>query len=557
MKHFIKFAVLAVACVVFVAAPATYGRNLHEPVMPGKAAIKSVTVYPDRAMVVRSGGVQLDAGVHELVFENLPPAIWRDSLRAKGTDKIRVTDVKIKPIPLAKPDDPAVREAQKKVEGLEKQMRTLQDDIAVLVKKAEFLESIKLRAGQQASENKIDVNALKQLMEIYEGGYREVIGKKRELDFAMKDVKEELDAARRELQALQSRMSLTKLNAVVSVVAKEKAAGEIELSYTVGKASWYAEYDVRATSDTASADIEYYGVIRQQSGEDWKNAQIMLTTAQPALVGRLPELYPRYLRIYRPVTRSEERRKDAYEQFERAAEPNGVPGGAAPKLEIVERGGLAVTYVLPRKETIPSSREPHRTLISVATLKPEKTYLTVPRLSDKVYQQAEFANDTKLAFLPGRANIYLGPDYIGTTVMPAVAPTEKFKINYGADQQFKVKRERVNRFEEEIGTKKKRITYEYKIVLQSFKDKPVTLLLQDQIPVSTHEDIKVKLLKTSVQPEHENNRRDKNHPAVIAFREKGIIEWRLELAPNPEKEMVVAFSYEVEFPAGTVIGGLE
>ncbi|MFH1549054.1 MAG: mucoidy inhibitor MuiA family protein [Planctomycetota bacterium] len=557
MKGFIKFAALVVACVFLLAAPATYGRNLHEPVMPGKAAIKSVTVYPDRAMVVRSGGVQLDAGVHELVFEDLPPAILRDSVRAKGTDKIRVTDVKMKSIPLARPDDPAVREAQKKVEGLEKQMRTLQDDIAVLVKKAEFLESIKLRAGQQASESKIDVNALKQLMEIYEGGYREVIEKKRELDFAMKEVKEELDAARRELQALQSRMSLTKLNAVVSVVAEEKAAGEIELSYTVGNASWYAEYDVRATSDTASADIEYYGVIRQQSGEDWKDAQIMLTTAQPALVGRLPELYPRYLRIYRPEF---SKGAKSSEDFRGGVEDEvGVAGGprSAPQVEIIERAGLAVTYVLPRKETIPSSREPHRTLISVATLKPEKTYITVPRLTDKVYQQAEFANNTKLAFLPGRANIYLGPDYIGTTVMPAVAPTGKFKINYGADQQFKVKRERVNRFEEDIGTKKKRITYEYKIALQSFKEKPVTLLLQDQIPVSTHEDIKVKLLKTSVQPEHENNRRDKNHPAVIAFREKGIIEWRLELAPNPEKEMVVAFSYEVEFPAGAVIDGLE
>jgi len=341
----------------------------------------------------------------------------------------------------------------------------------------------------------------------------------------------------------------------VSVVAKEKTAGDIELSYAVRNASWYAEYDVRATSGTASADIEYYGVIRQQSGEDWKDAQIMLTTAQPALVGRLPELYPRYLRIYRPELES---RKEEERYFDRDSEDvAGLRPGTAPEVEVVERGGLAVTYVLPRKETIPSSREPHRTLISVATLEPEKTYLTIPRLSDKVYQQAEFTNDTKLAFLPGRANIYLGPDYIGTTVMPAVAPTGKFKINYGADQQFKVKRERVNRFEEDIGTKKKRITYEYKIFLQSFKDKPVTLLLQDQIPVSTHEDIEVKLLKTSVQPEHENNRRDKNHPAVIAFREKGIIEWRLELAPNPEEEMVVAFSYEVEFPAGAAIDGLE
>ena len=578
MKGIIKISVLLFVCAVSVLIPAVHSES-REISNPGHAvaaelppivdsSVKSVTIYSDRAMVVRSAKVALNKGTHDLVFDDLPPALRWDTVRAKGAENIRVTNLRIKSRPIARPDDPEIRKAQEKVEKWEDVLREIKDNMGILAKKTSFLDSIRLKAGENASgdlERKLDVENLEKVLNFLTGNYDSAADEKRRLDAENKKAGEELSAARRELKALQSKMSLSKVYAIVTVVAAEKTAGEIELNYIVGNACWYAEYDIRATIDVDDADIEYYGVIYQRSGEDWTNAQIMLTTARPALASKPPELRPRFLQIYQSRSKSSSAGGGKGRYRSQDGDGELQPGFEIAKRKLEEpaqsrvlmRAGLAVTYVLPGRETIPSSPEPYRTLISAVSLKPEKAFVSVPRLSDNVYLQAEFSNRTELAFLPGKANIFLGPDYIGTTSMPQAAPAEKFKINFGVDQQFKIKRERIKRFEEDLGKKKKRITYEYKITVQSFKDLPATVVLKDRIPVSTHESIEVKLLKTNVKPEHEINRKDKTYPAVVAFKEKGIIEWRLELAPDPEKKHLVGFSYKVEFPAGLRIFGLE
>src|SRR5207249_10440088 len=63
--------------------------DLEEP-------IKEVTVYSDRALVIRSGCIELEAGEHELRVNNLPQFL-RDSLRAsgRGPGGIRILNVDI------------------------------------------------------------------------------------------------------------------------------------------------------------------------------------------------------------------------------------------------------------------------------------------------------------------------------------------------------------------------------------------------------------------------------------------------------------------------------
>ena len=39
-----------------------------------------------------------------------------------------------------------------------------------------------------------------------------------------------------------------------------------------------------------SLQITYFGLITQKTGEDWKDAKIFLSTAQPSVGGEVPEL---------------------------------------------------------------------------------------------------------------------------------------------------------------------------------------------------------------------------------------------------------------------------
>jgi len=45
--------------------------------------------------------------------------------------------------------------------------------------------------------------------------------------------------------------------------------------------------------------VQYYGLIKQATGEDWENAKISLSTAQPSIGGSAPTLPTRIIRFKR------------------------------------------------------------------------------------------------------------------------------------------------------------------------------------------------------------------------------------------------------------------
>ena len=49
--------------------------------------------------------------------------------------------------------------------------------------------------------------------------------------------------------------------------------------------------------------MQYYGLIKQSTGEDWENANISLSTAQPSIGGSAPSLPTRLIRFKRPPPR--------------------------------------------------------------------------------------------------------------------------------------------------------------------------------------------------------------------------------------------------------------
>jgi len=46
--------------------------------------------------------------------------------------------------------------------------------------------------------------------------------------------------------------------------------------------------------------VQYYGLIKQSTGEDWEKASIALSTAQPGIGGSAPHLPTRIIRFKRP-----------------------------------------------------------------------------------------------------------------------------------------------------------------------------------------------------------------------------------------------------------------
>jgi hypothetical protein len=81
--------------------------------------IVSAIVYPDRARIVRQGGLSLTAGVHSLEIEKLPLSLNPDSLRvsAHGTARARLLGAQVKRTYYVETPSEKVRELE---DGIEK-----------------------------------------------------------------------------------------------------------------------------------------------------------------------------------------------------------------------------------------------------------------------------------------------------------------------------------------------------------------------------------------------------------------------------------------------------
>ena len=58
---------------------------------------------------------------------------------------------------------------------------------------------------------------------------------------------------------------------VIGILLTVREAGEIQLlvSYVVSNASWTPKYDLRVASAERTMQVSYFGMVQQNTGEDW------------------------------------------------------------------------------------------------------------------------------------------------------------------------------------------------------------------------------------------------------------------------------------------------
>jgi uncharacterized protein (TIGR02231 family) len=550
---------------------------------PVDSAIASVTVYMDRAAVTRKAKLALDPGAYDLVFSKLPPTVIWDSVRARGSDKVHVVNLKMDQEQLLKPDDPQIKDLTDKIKAKSKEIAAMNDELAVLAKREALLDSIRMRSGEKASqqmEGNIDVAKVGEVMAFLDKQYTDISAQRRDLADKMQAAQEEMSLLQRQFQEVTSKLTVVNIKAVITVMVSEKTDEDIALDYLASGAGWRAEYDLRASAKDDTAELSYFGVVAQSTGEDWKDVQLFLSTTDPNINVVPPVLSVWNIGVWReqaganapasdkfrykggqpqqaqqqyqnvPVMQRGDNIQLQYEVERLQALEKG--GNNALVVNYGERSGVGVNFAIPRKETFLSGKEPHRTIIAVRKLKPKITYIASPRITQKVYMRAEVTNNTPFTLLAGNMSVFFGSDYIGTTQTLDVAPMEMFRVNFGVDQNIKVKRERIKKFEEDTGFtgKTHRITYEYKITLENFKSTDVTVKVVDQIPVSTNDAITVKLVDTNFPTITEE-------PSASDNKAKGMLEWRAKLPADPKRKNEITYKYYIEYPKGTAISGQE
>lgn len=110
--------------------------------VPVDSTITAVTVYTDRAVVTRTGSVELPGGITELTFANLPQALNEHSLQVsgKGTASALILDVASRQTYVDFTPNARVKELEDQLRALQKQMRGLDDRNGVLSAQSVMLD---------------------------------------------------------------------------------------------------------------------------------------------------------------------------------------------------------------------------------------------------------------------------------------------------------------------------------------------------------------------------------------------------------------------------------
>ncbi len=76
------------------------------------------------------------------------------------------------------------------------------------------------------------------------------------------------------------------------VVANVKGSGpaHVAVTYVAVRARWYPTYDVQLVPDTGKVQIAFSGLVSQETGEDWNDALLTLSTSVPSQSTEFPTL---------------------------------------------------------------------------------------------------------------------------------------------------------------------------------------------------------------------------------------------------------------------------
>jgi uncharacterized protein (TIGR02231 family) len=523
------------------------------------APITGVTVFTDGARVTRAGVTAVGPGLRPVVVASLPDSADPSSVRvaARGHD-LALLNVEVQRRVGTEPLRESLAGLRADVQRCRDAVRELDDadtaELAGLGFLGHLSEAAATALARALGAGRAGYDELSGMAGHLSAATAAALARRREIDASKRLAQQELDAAQERLGAAESGAARPVQSVEVSVLLEASAwtEAEIELTYHVTLASWRPLYDL--VLDGERLKVSYLAEITQRTGEDWPEAELVLSTTRQAVRQGLPELSPWYIGRPQPPPAPMARAAASSADPPFGAQPpaRAFAAGAprpgprpAPPAKVLaaqpgESESGAVTYTVARPLAVPGDGGPHKTLITSLDLDAALDYLTVPVLAPEAYLRATVSNGP-LLLLAGQARIFHGPQFAGETRLDSVAPGEEFEVQLGVDDQIKVERRlRRRSTSKAVLGSTRTIDVGYEITVANHRDRTAVVSVRDHIPVSTDGDIKVKQRETS--------------PAPAAADDLGEVSWTLTLAAG--QSAAVRHRFTVEHPAQVTVTGL-
>jgi len=470
-----------------------------------KSSITDVTVFRQQARLTSEANINLPAGTSEVIFEDLSTTINAQSLQVmvKGGITLLSATYNINYLE-NKASTPRIKALQDSLETIDNALLDIRSEKSVYLDEEALMKANQSLANEKVSFTADQVSALANLFRS-----RMLELKQKELALGLKDknYSEARNRVQTQLNDLQAGYSKQSGEIVLTVSCDAPVTGAIRCNYLVNNAGWVPMYDLRSEGYGKPVNLIYKANIYQSTGYDWKNVNLIVSSANPSGNNSRPIMNPRYVDYAVYITDYRNTRSapvaagatmNMMQLEEKDKKEDNLDGnkweGTGDLGGVVNDNTVSVQFELKQKQDIPSDAKYHLISMDQYDLPATYQYHSVPKLDQTAFLLAKVTDWGKLNLLPGQANIFFEGAYVGESTIDPSTVSDTLLLSMGRDERINVKRIKLTELcsTKWISTNKKE-TYAYETTIRNTKGTAIDIEILDQIPVSRQEDIKVEL----------------------------------------------------------------
>jgi len=552
-----KSLLIFVFCLTIVKA------NAAETEKTIKSKPEKIIVYTQGAQVHRNTLVNLVAGQNTIIFSGLENCINASAIQASGNGNFIIADIQHEvhypEFDKAKLNgDVRYKKLLKQVNDSLQELNYLIEDITyksdALSTEKNVLLNYSLYKGQSKRDSiaslKDGLNYLREKLYNINTEQLKLKREREKLEAKKTILNERVVNVSRELtnQNNTGEVEQVDYRILVHVIADQATQATVSLNYYITNAGWTPSYDLRAMSNEQNVKLTYKAQIHQESGIDWGNVKLVLSTANPNRSYNIPSLSPLYLG-YNPykqnnnkdsrvlsapaagaVYSDKAKKTDDFSDLDQ--EQKEIAAQNAYDYTSVSENVIETEYEIKLNYNIPSDGKEHFAAIMVKDLKTNYRYKAIPKLNNNVYLTAVLSDWEDAITMGGEASIYYDGSYVGNTSLLPGGTEDTIQLSLGIDKNIAIKRQKIKeKCSQKVLDNDILHQYTYEITMKNSRATKIEIEVEDQLPLAQDKSVVV----------------DRKELSGAKYDEvTGILKWRSTIQAKDSKKLTLM--YQVKAP---------
>lgn len=514
-----------------------------------ESKITDVTVFKQNAEVTRKVSSKLLAGKQEIVLTGISTHINPASLQVQiaGAPNATLLSAKYERNYLfPRKNNPEVEKLKARLDILAEETAWIQEQKSIYKGMEDVINQSK---NLHSSESGFNPNQVSEMASIYKTRLFEI--RKAVFDLKKEDKKiiEERNHINAQLNEINAQFNKPTGNIVLQISSVSPVYASFKCSYIVSSAGWKPVYDLRSDGIEKDVVLNYKANVYQNTGQNWDNVNMKISTGNPAINNDRPILNPLYAKYYVANYNAGKKYSAGYNEKavsnmayaeELVIGDETYKDGFQYNAQATENQ-LSVAFKITHKQHIASDGKMNMIPLESYDLATEYIYHAVPKLDKGAFLLAKVSDWGKHNLVSGDANIFFDGGYVGKSYINGNVTSDTLLISMGRDESINIARKQKSEFCEVkfLGSNKKE-TLAYEISVKNKKSIPIKIEILDQIPVSQTKDIVIELLEKG---------------EAVYTKNYGKLLWTLNLAAGQSKKL--EFSYSIKHPKDQQVFGVK